>query len=159
VGGYFALLVRLPVLALTSERMNVIDGLIGGKLYGKAAQRKSGNGKTYYTVKVRAAAGEGDALFVNVITFSGAVGETLLALDDGDSVSLSGALTPKVWTPPNGEPRPVLDMVAHGVLTAYHVTRKRQAVGQQAEAPAGKHPRVQRVPAADGLDNDLPWEQ
>jgi single-stranded DNA-binding protein len=114
----------------------MIDGLIGGKLHGVPVQRKSNGGKSYVTAKVRAAAGEGDALFVNVITFSSSVGDALLALDDGDSVSLAGALTPKVWTPPNGEPRPVLDMVAHAVTTAYHVTRKRQAVSQQAEAPS-----------------------
>lgn len=134
----------------------MIDGLIGGKLYGKPVQRKSGNGKTFYTAKVRAAAGEGDALFVNVITFSQSVGASLLALDDGDSVSLAGALTPKVWTPPNGEPRPSLDMVAHAVTTAYHVTRKRQAVAQQHETP--KASKLRRVSHGDGLDSDLPWE-
>lgn len=106
----------------------MIDGLIGGKLHGKPAQRKSSNGNAYVTAKVRTPAGDGEVLFVNVITFSEDVGMALLALDDGDSVSLSGALTPKVWTPPDGEPRPVLDMVAHAVTTAYHVTRKRQAV-------------------------------
>lgn len=134
----------------------MIDGLIGGKLYGKPAQRKSNGGKTFYTAKVRAAAGDGDALFVNVIAFSDTVGTALLALDDGDSVSLSGALTPKVWTPANGEPRPVLDMVAQGVLSAYHVKRKRQAVEPQ-DGPKANKPR--RVSSGDGLDNDLPWEE
>lgn len=137
----------------------MIDGLIGGKLHGKPTQRKSSNGNIYFTAKVRAAAGDGDALFVNVISFSGTVGNALLALDDGDSVSLSGALTPKVWTPPNGEPRPCLDMVAHAVTTAYHVSRKRQAVEKQIEAPATKHQKVRQVPTADGLANDLPWEE
>jgi hypothetical protein len=136
----------------------MIDGLIGGKLHGKPAQRKSSKGNIYFTAKVRAAAGDGEALFVNVITFVEDVGTALLALDDGDSVSLSGALTPKVWTPPDGEPRPALDMVAHAVTTAYQVTRKRQAIGKQNEAPATKRQTVRRVPAADGLDNDLPWE-
>jgi len=44
----------------------------------------------------------------------------------------SGELTPKVWTDKNGEARPALDMVAHAVLTAYHVARKRQAVKDEA---------------------------
>ena len=43
-------------------------------------------------------------------------------------MALSGSLTPKAWTDRSGEARPALDMVAHAVLTAYHVTRKRQAV-------------------------------
>ena len=111
----------------------MIDGLIGGKLYGKPAQRTGQSGKPFVTCKVRTPTTAGDALFVNVITFSQSVGAALLALDDGDSVSLSGALTPKVWTSPNGEPRPVLDMVAHAITTAFHVTRKRKAVRPEAE--------------------------
>ncbi len=69
---------------------------------------------------------------MNVITFSRTVGDALLALEDGDSVALSGSLTPKVWTDKNGETRPALDMVAHVVLTAYHVKRKREAVAAKA---------------------------
>jgi hypothetical protein len=137
----------------------MIDALVAGKLQGKPARRIGKSGKPFVTAKVRAAAGDGEALFVSVITFSGSVGDALLALDDGDSVSLAGALTPKVWSPPNGEPRPALDMVAHAVLTAYHVTRKRQAVSGQAESPAADRQQGQRVASADGLDEDLPWEQ
>ncbi|QCX50695.1 single-stranded DNA-binding protein [Ralstonia pseudosolanacearum] len=106
----------------------MIDGLIGGKVYGKPVERKGQSGKQFVTAKVRAAAGDGESLFVNVIAFDGAAQTALLALDEGDSVSLSGVLTPKVWTDKNGDTRPALDMVAHVVLTAYHVKRKRQAV-------------------------------
>jgi hypothetical protein len=45
---------------------------------------------------------------------------------------LPSQLTPKVWTDKNGEARPCLDFVAHAVLTAYHVIRKRQAVRDEA---------------------------
>ena len=41
---------------------------------------------------------------------------------------MSGSLTPKAWTDKEGSARPALDMVAHQVLTAYHVTRKRNTV-------------------------------
>ena len=37
---------------------------------------------------------------------------------DGNSVALSGALTPKIWTDRNGETKPSLDMVAYVVLGA-----------------------------------------
>ena len=37
---------------------------------------------------------------MSIIAFAEGVGESLLALDAGDSVSMSGALTPKVWHPP-----------------------------------------------------------
>lgn len=93
------------------------------------------------TCKVRAAVDGGEAMFVNVIAFSTTVGDALLALEDGDSVALAGALTPKVWTDKHGDTKPALDMVAHAVLTAYHVKRKRAAVqgdggGQAARGPA-----------------------
>lgn len=129
----------------------MIDALIGGKLYGKPAQRTGKSGKPFVVCKVRTPLADGDSLFINAIAFDKAAGAALLALDDGDSVSLSGALTPKVWTDKNGEARPSLDLVAHAVLTAYHVTRKRQAVkGEQ-------KPRQGRGPV--GLDDDLPWEE
>lgn len=74
---------------------------------------------------------------MNVIAFAEHVGASLLALDDGDSVSLSGALTPKAWTDRSGEAKPSLDMVADALLTTYHVTRKRQVVSKQASAAGG----------------------
>ena len=52
----------------------------------------------------------------------------MLALNDGDSVALAGALTPKVWVDKNGDAKPALDMVAHGALTAYHVQRRQKAI-------------------------------
>lgn len=121
----------------------MIDGLIGGKVYGKPVERKGQSGKQFVTAKVRAAGGDGESLFVNVIAFDGDAQTALLALQDGDSVSLSGVLTPKVWTDKNGETRPALDMVAHVVLTAYHVKRKRQAV-QRKTASTG----------ADGFEDE-----
>jgi single-stranded DNA-binding protein len=104
----------------------MIDGLIGGKLHGAPVERTGQSGKRFVTAKVRTPTGDGEALFVNVITFSDRVGNALLALDDGDSVSLAGAMTPKAWNDKNGEARPALDMVAQAVLTPYHVSRKRQ---------------------------------
>lgn len=119
----------------------MIDGLIGGKLHGKPARRVGQSGKAFVTAKVRTPTANGEALFVNVIAFSESVGASLLALDDGDSVSISGALTPKAWTDRSGEAKPSLDMVAHALLTTYHVTRKRQAVSdKQAGASADYGP-------------------
>jgi hypothetical protein len=52
---------------------------------------------------------------------------------------LSGALTPKVWTDREGNARPALDLVAHAVLSPYHVTRKRNAVqADRREADEGQ---------------------
>ena len=106
----------------------MIDALISGRLYGQPQQRTAKTGKTYVTCKVRAAGGDGESLFVNVIAFSPAVQSALLALGDGESIALSGELTPGTWTDREGHARPSLDMTAHAILTAYHVTRKRAAV-------------------------------
>lgn len=106
----------------------MIDGLVSGKLYGKPAERTGTSGRPFVTAKVRAAVSDGEALFVNVIAFSDGAKAGLLALDDGDSVALAGTLAPKVWTDRNGDAKPALDMVAHAVLTAYHVKRKRAAM-------------------------------
>ena len=106
----------------------MIDGLIAGKVFGQPMERTSKAGKPFAVAKVRAAAGDGESLFVNVIAFDAAPCAALLALGDGDSVAMSGTLTPKVWTDKDGNARPALDMVAHQVLTTYHVTRKRRTV-------------------------------
>jgi hypothetical protein len=59
-----------------------------------------------------------EEFIVNVIAFDEAPGAALLALADGDALSLAGSLTPKVWTDKQGVVRPSLDMVAVRVLAA-----------------------------------------
>jgi hypothetical protein len=73
----------------------MIDGLIAGRMYGSAEERSGQAGSAYVTCKVRAATDDGDTIMCNVIAFNDKVRQALLALNDGDSVSLSGALTPK----------------------------------------------------------------
>lgn len=122
----------------------MIDALIAGKLYGQPVEKTGKQGKPFAIAKVRAAAGDGEGLFVNVISFDADAVAALLALGDGDSVALAGSLTPKVWTDKQGNHRPAVDLVAHKLLTAYHVTRKRKAV----QKPVG-----QRQPP--DFDDDL----
>ena len=121
----------------------MIDALIGGRLQGHASKKTGNSGKPYVVVRVRTATNGGDNLIVNVITFNHDVGVALLALRDGDSVCLSGALTPKVWQPANGEPRVTVDLVAHAISSVYHVQRKRQAV--QSREDSGKLGAYQRA--------------
>ena len=102
----------------------MIDALIAGRMYGHAEERNGQAGSAYVTCKVRAATDDGELIFCNVIAFNDEVRSALLALGDGDSLSLSGALTPKVWTDKQGNVRPALDLIAHTVLSVYPVTRK-----------------------------------
>lgn len=107
----------------------MIEGLIAGKLVGVAETRQGKNGTSFALAKVKASTGDGESLIVNVIAFAAEASAALMALDDGDAIALSGALTPKVWTDKQGNTRPAMDMIATQVLTAYHVNRKRMDLG------------------------------
>ena len=131
----------------------MIDCLISGKLHGQPSKRTSRNGNGFVTCKVRAAAGDGEALFANIIAFSPEVCAGLMALNEGDAVAVCGELTPKVWQDKSGNARPALDMVAHGLLTTYHVTRKRRAM--QPEQDGGQQ-RQQERPSHDGWEAAAP---
>ena len=88
----------------------MIDALIAGKVFGQPAERTSKAGKVFAVAKVRAAGGDGEVMFVSVIAFDAAPCTALLALGDGDSVALSGSLTPKVCT--DKECSPAASMLA-----------------------------------------------
>lgn len=105
----------------------MIDALISGRLHSKPVERVGHSGKPFAVAKVRAALADGESVFVSVICFDADVCHALMVLDAGDSVALSGELRPKVWTDQGGTVKPALDLVAHAVLSAYHVTRKRKA--------------------------------
>ena len=94
----------------------MIDGLVAGRLYGEVEQRTDKAGKAFTLVKVRASTADGETLFVNVIAFEAGLCASLGELRDGDSVALSGSLTPRVWTDKQGNARPALDMVAHRLV-------------------------------------------
>jgi single-stranded DNA-binding protein len=102
----------------------MIDALIAGRMYGHAEERSGQAGSAYVMCKVRAATDDGDMIFCNVIAFNDEVRRILLTLTDGDSVSLSGALTPKAWTDKQGNVRPAIDLIAHKVATAYPTTQQ-----------------------------------
>jgi single-stranded DNA-binding protein len=111
----------------------MIDALVGGKLFKTPEERRSNSGKTYVTANVRAADGDGEGLFVNVVAFSDSAKATLLALEDGDSVSLAGTLKIGTYEARDGSVKPSVSMVASKVLTAYHVARKRKVVAEASE--------------------------
>jgi single-stranded DNA-binding protein len=107
---------------------DVIDALISGRLYGTPTGRTSSGGSAYVTAKVRVSTRAGECLFINVIAFADTATTALLALADGDAVALAGELTPKAYAAKDGTARPSVDLLAHSVLSEYHVVRKRKAV-------------------------------
>lgn len=122
----------------------MIDALICGRLHGAPKSRTSSNGRPFATAVVRTATRAGEAIFVNTIVFAQPAVTALLALADGDSVALAGELTPKVFVPKQGEPRPSLDLLGHQVISPYSVQRKRQAV----VAAAQELPFADEIPGA-----------
>ena len=95
----------------------MIDGLVAGRLMGEASRRVDKAGRGYIVARVLARNRADEEFIVNVIAFAEAAGQALGAVRDGESLSLSGGLTPKVWTDKQGIVRPSLDMVATRVLT------------------------------------------
>ncbi len=104
----------------------MIDALVSGRL---AADPKSGSarsGSRYVTARLWVAFGGEERVSVSVIAFNELVCERLLALGAGESVALTGELTPKVWESPDG-PKASADLKAHAILTPYEVRRRRSA--------------------------------
>jgi len=125
----------------------MIDALISGTLHGAPKSRTSQTGKPFVTAVVRCPMRDGGTTFANVIAFDAAARRALEALSAGDSLSIAGEATIKVYIPATGEPRPSLDLLAHAVLTEYHVSRKRKAM--QSESP-------QRMAGERFRDDELP---
>ena len=137
----------------------MIDALIHGRLHKAPQARTASNGRRFATANVRTPTKDGTAIFVSVIAFSESAVTALLALEDGDAVALAGELTPKIYTPRDGgEPRPSLDLLAHAILSPYHVKRRREAVaGNRDERTTDRSPTHEppAAPAHEELDDDL----
>jgi hypothetical protein len=95
----------------------MIEGLMTCLLIGKAEERKAQvDGHRFVSACVRVQVG-GDWLFGNVVTSNAAAGATLLALRDGEAIALAGTLSPRAWLDGDGDPRIILEILAHAALT------------------------------------------
>ena len=104
-----------------------IDVLISGRLRGAPTLRKAANGSPYLLFRVAAVDKAGDSLLCGCIAFADGVIATVQALGEGDSIAVTGEASISTWGGSGGAERYGLDVTAHGVLTAYHVGRKRKA--------------------------------
>ena len=94
----------------------MIEGLVAGHIWGEPEKRVGKNNSIFVVAKVRAQGTQPELVIVNVIAFDNTVSQALLALRDGDAVSLTGSLSPKVWVDKQGVSRAALDMIAGRVL-------------------------------------------
>lgn len=105
----------------------VIDALIAGRLRGVPQLKTAANGSPFASFRVAATDRNGTSLLCSCITFSATACAAVQALDDGDSVAVSGEASVKTWAGSDGAQRHGLDVLVHGVLTSYHLGRKRKA--------------------------------
>lgn len=94
----------------------MIDGLVAGSVWGDPEKRVGKNNSIFVVAKLRAQGTQPELVIINVIAFEPLVCKALLDLRDGDAVSLSGSLLPKVWIDKQGVSRAALDMIASRVL-------------------------------------------
>jgi len=94
----------------------MIEGLVAGNIWGEPEKRVGKNNSIFVVAKVRAQGSQPELVIVNVIAFDVTACKALMALRDGDVVSLAGSLSPKVWIDKQGVSRAALDMIASRVL-------------------------------------------
>lgn len=111
----------------------MIDALIAGRLRGAVTVRQSGNGNPFATWRVAAAGKDGESLLCSCITFSQKAIAAMQALDDGDSVAVSGEASISVWADAQKGQCHGLNVQVFAVMTAYHLGRKRKAQEAQTE--------------------------
>lgn len=94
----------------------MIEGLVAGRIWSSAEHRVDKAGRPYCVAKIRVTGTDSEGILVNLIAFDPVVCESLFLVREGDAISVSGAITPKVWTDKQGNTKPAIDMVAHRVL-------------------------------------------
>lgn len=104
----------------------MIDALIAGRLRGAPQFKTAANGSPFVSFRLSATDRSGASLLCSCIAFSDTARAAVQALEDGDSVAVSGEVAVKTWAGNGGPQRLGLDVLVHGVLTAYHLGRKRK---------------------------------
>ncbi len=96
----------------------MMDGLITGRLTGIPESRIDRNRRPYMVARMRANAGDGSSIPVNIVAFEAAPCAVLRSLAEGDAIALRGSFTPKVWIDRQEQSHAVLDVVAQSVMAA-----------------------------------------
>ena len=114
----------------------MLDALLSGRLIGTPQKRLAKSGAPFAGCRVRVSLSDGNNLLVSVSAFEPEPMAALLVLAEGDAVSISGPLTLGTWTDNEGQARPSAAMLAHNVLTAYSVNKKRKAQPEVLPVPS-----------------------
>lgn len=113
----------------------MIDALIAGRVRGNPTFRTANNGAPFASFRLSATDRNGESVLCSCITFSTTVYAAVQAMEDGDSVAVSGEAEINAWAGGDGTQRIGLDVLVHSVLTPYHLDRKRK--GANGDAAGG----------------------
>lgn len=113
----------------------MIAAMIQGELSADPMERIASNGKPFWTVTVRVAAGA-EVLFVGLTTFSETAGARLIKLSKGAAIAATGPLESSVWTDREGNERKNWRLTAIEVLSVYQARKRRETAGAEGGADA-----------------------
>lgn len=118
------------------------DALLSGKIgRGGVTLKTAANGRQFARWLFQVTDKNGNSLLASCVAFRDSVIEPMQAMGEGDSVAVSGECAISQWQGNDGQGRVGLDVVAHAVLTAYAVQRKRKAAqGEEAQPQADRKP-------------------
>lgn len=105
----------------------MIDALISGRMRGTLSMRTTTTGKPFALWRISTTDKNGAGVQCSCIAFSQTAIDAAQRLSDGDSIAVSGEAAISTWQGNDGTQRHGLDVTVHGVLTAYHLGRKRKA--------------------------------
>ncbi len=122
--------------------------LVKGTLYRQPEERTSRSNKPFVMATIRQTSGA-DATFWRVFAFSDHVRSELKRLNEGDALTVQGALEAKIYDGGQG-PRFSLSVVAD------HVLALRQPPKQREKKAAAQKPRATAA-AQEGFDDAIPF--
>lgn len=95
----------------------MIDALAAGRLF-KSERKIAKSGVAFILATLRCPDGDG-AQFVKALAFEGSPAfDTLAALNEGEAVTVTGALKAEAYTSKEGEPRAALTVMASTALAS-----------------------------------------
>lgn len=104
----------------------MLDALISGRLRGAPSVRTSNAGKPFAIWRMSVHDRNGESVLCSCIAFSATAIEAVQRLGDGDAIAATGEASLNEWKGADGTTRHGLDVLVHGVLSAYHLGRKRK---------------------------------
>jgi single-stranded DNA-binding protein len=136
----------------------MIDALIAGKLFGAPQRRTSKNGNDFVTGKMRAPGSDGQPLFITFIAFRDHVCATLLALADGSSIAIAGEMKLSTYEAKDKSHRVSIDVTVHEILTTAHISRRRQAIKDEAPSRPQSSPATSNSTAVqEDFNDEIPF--